>query len=132
MQPGSATTANRVILHLDLVRRPLHPPPARAPCVLPERDGGGRSNGERRLVCEPLRRARAVCVQDAFYAQVEQVRLGVDPAHPLCVQQWNGVIAGAYQPLHHSPRTRLAETPVVAPYLLLPRHTCRRCLRYRR
>ncbi|KAJ8906386.1 hypothetical protein NDN08_002879 [Rhodosorus marinus] len=33
---------------------------------------------------------------DAFYAQVEMVRLGVDEEAPLCVQQWEGVIAVNY------------------------------------
>ena len=30
---------------------------------------------------------------DAFYAQVETKRLGLDPAQPLAVQQWQGIIA---------------------------------------
>eukprot|EP00898_Chlorokybus_atmophyticus_P004587 jgi/Chlat1/5129/Chrsp33S05128 len=33
---------------------------------------------------------------DAFYAQVEQVRLSIDPAEPLAVQQWQGLIAVNY------------------------------------
>ena len=33
---------------------------------------------------------------DAFYAQVEVIRLGRDPSMPLCVQQWGGVIAVNY------------------------------------
>jgi DNA polymerase eta len=33
---------------------------------------------------------------DAFYAQVELVRLGLDPSTPLCVQQWNGILAVNY------------------------------------
>ncbi|KAJ3250916.1 DNA-directed DNA polymerase eta rad30 [Boothiomyces macroporosus] len=33
---------------------------------------------------------------DAFYAQVEQVRLGLDASVPLCVQQWTAVIAVNY------------------------------------
>ncbi|KAJ3318972.1 DNA-directed DNA polymerase eta rad30 [Boothiomyces sp. JEL0866] len=33
---------------------------------------------------------------DAFYAQVEQVRLGLDASVPLCVQQWTAVIAVSY------------------------------------
>lgn len=33
---------------------------------------------------------------DAFYAQVEMVRLGVDRDMPLCVQQWLGIIAVNY------------------------------------
>jgi DNA polymerase eta len=33
---------------------------------------------------------------DAFYAQVESKRLGLPPDTPLCVQQWNGVIAVNY------------------------------------
>ncbi|XJO77982.1 hypothetical protein BDV3_002488 [Batrachochytrium dendrobatidis] len=33
---------------------------------------------------------------DAFYAQVEQVRLGLPPTVPLAVQQWNGMIAINY------------------------------------
>ncbi|KAF2764332.1 sister chromatid cohesion protein Eso1 [Teratosphaeria nubilosa] len=33
---------------------------------------------------------------DAFYAQCETVRLGVDPALPLAVQQWQGLIAINY------------------------------------
>jgi hypothetical protein len=30
---------------------------------------------------------------DAFYAQCETVRLGIDPTKPLAVQQWQGLIA---------------------------------------
>lgn len=30
---------------------------------------------------------------DAFYAQVEQKRLGLDASVPLAVQQWNGACA---------------------------------------
>ena len=33
---------------------------------------------------------------DAFYAQVEQVRLNLDPTIPLCVQQWQLLIAVNY------------------------------------
>jgi DNA polymerase eta len=33
---------------------------------------------------------------DAFYAQCETVRLGIDPAQPLAVQQWQGLIAINY------------------------------------
>jgi DNA polymerase eta len=33
---------------------------------------------------------------DAFYAQCETVRLGLDPAKPLAVQQWQGLIAINY------------------------------------
>ena len=33
---------------------------------------------------------------DAFFAQVEQVRLGLDPSTPVVCQQWNGVIAVNY------------------------------------
>ena len=33
---------------------------------------------------------------DAFYCQVEQVRLGIDPKTPLGVQQWSGLIAINY------------------------------------
>jgi DNA polymerase eta len=33
---------------------------------------------------------------DAFYAQCEAVRLGVDPSKPLAVQQWQGLIAINY------------------------------------
>ncbi|KAH6563122.1 hypothetical protein BASA62_008781 [Batrachochytrium salamandrivorans] len=33
---------------------------------------------------------------DAFYAQVEQVRLGLPASTPLCVQQWHGIIAVNY------------------------------------
>ena len=33
---------------------------------------------------------------DAFYAQVETKRLGLDPAQPLAVQQWQGIIAVNY------------------------------------
>jgi len=33
---------------------------------------------------------------DAFYAQCETVRLGLPPDQPLCVQQWNAVIALNY------------------------------------
>jgi nucleotidyltransferase/DNA polymerase involved in DNA repair len=33
---------------------------------------------------------------DAFYAQVEQTRLGIPVDEPLCVQQWSGLIAVNY------------------------------------
>ncbi|KAH7361174.1 sister chromatid cohesion protein Eso1 [Pyrenochaeta sp. MPI-SDFR-AT-0127] len=33
---------------------------------------------------------------DAFYAQCETVRLGIDPSRPLAVQQWQGLIAINY------------------------------------
>ena len=33
---------------------------------------------------------------DAFYAQVESRRLGIDPTTPLVVQQWRGIIAVNY------------------------------------
>jgi len=33
---------------------------------------------------------------DAFYAQCESVRLGIDPSKPLAVQQWQGLIAINY------------------------------------
>nr|KAJ3419167.1 DNA-directed DNA polymerase eta rad30 [Polyrhizophydium stewartii] len=33
---------------------------------------------------------------DAFYAQVEQIRLGLDASVPLCVQQWDSLIAVNY------------------------------------
>ena len=33
---------------------------------------------------------------DAFYAQCESVRLGIDPTKPLAVQQWQGLIAINY------------------------------------
>nr|POF06883.1 n-acetyltransferase eso1 [Quercus suber] len=33
---------------------------------------------------------------DAFYAQCESVRLGIDPSRPLAVQQWQGLIAINY------------------------------------
>ena len=33
---------------------------------------------------------------DAFYAQVEQVRLEIPLETPLCVQQWNGLVAVNY------------------------------------
>jgi DNA polymerase eta len=33
---------------------------------------------------------------DAFYAQCEMVRLGIDPTKPLAVQQWQGLIAMNY------------------------------------
>jgi DNA polymerase eta len=33
---------------------------------------------------------------DAFYAQCETVRLGIDPSNPLAVQQWQGLIAINY------------------------------------
>jgi hypothetical protein len=32
---------------------------------------------------------------DCFYAQVEQVRLSISN-EPLCVQQWNGILAGIH------------------------------------
>ncbi|KAL2917522.1 N-acetyltransferase eso1 [Polyrhizophydium stewartii] len=34
--------------------------------------------------------------RDAFYAQVEQIRLGLDASVPLCVQQWDSLIAVNY------------------------------------
>ena len=37
---------------------------------------------------------------DAFYAQVETKRLGLDPAQPLAVQQWQGIIAVNYPARH--------------------------------
>lgn len=33
---------------------------------------------------------------DAFYAQCKTVRLGLPPDEPLCVQQWNAVVALNY------------------------------------
>ncbi|KAF2725248.1 DNA/RNA polymerase [Polychaeton citri CBS 116435] len=38
---------------------------------------------------------------DAFYAQCETVRLGLDPSHPLAVQQWQGLIAINYPARAH-------------------------------
>ncbi|KAI0636227.1 hypothetical protein C8Q77DRAFT_629149 [Trametes polyzona] len=44
---------------------------------------------------DPLR-VIALCDSDAFYAACEQVRLGLDPALPLVVQQWDALIAVNY------------------------------------
>lgn len=44
---------------------------------------------------DPLR-AIALCDSDAFYAACEQMRLGVDPAIPLVVRQWDSLIAVNY------------------------------------
>ncbi|KAI9066352.1 DNA/RNA polymerase [Trametes sanguinea] len=44
---------------------------------------------------DPLR-VIALCDSDAFYAACEQVRLGIDPALPLVVQQWDSRIAVNY------------------------------------
>lgn len=38
---------------------------------------------------------------DAFYAQCETVRLGIDPSKPLAVQQWQGLIAINYPARAH-------------------------------
>lgn len=38
----------------------------------------------------------ALCDCNAFYANCEQVRLGLDPAKPLVVLQWNALIAVNY------------------------------------
>lgn len=46
-------------------------------------------------VRDPLR-VIALCDSDAFYAACEQVRLGIDPALPLVVQQWEALIAVNY------------------------------------
>ncbi|OCH84811.1 DNA polymerase eta [Obba rivulosa] len=46
-------------------------------------------------VKDPLR-VVALCDSDAFYAACEQVRLGLDPALPLVVQQWDSLIAVNY------------------------------------
>ncbi|KAI1797430.1 DNA/RNA polymerase [Ganoderma leucocontextum] len=46
-------------------------------------------------VRDPLR-VIALCDSDAFYASCEQVRLGIDPALPLVVQQWEALIAVNY------------------------------------
>ncbi|KAI0775024.1 DNA/RNA polymerase [Trametes elegans] len=46
-------------------------------------------------VRDPLR-VIALCDSDAFYAACEQVRLGLDPALPLVVQQWDSLIAVNY------------------------------------
>ena len=35
----------------------------------------------------------AVYSVDTLVEQVEQVRLGLDDSVPVCVQQWNGIIA---------------------------------------
>mgnify|MGYP000858907637 FL=1 len=38
-----------------------------------------------------------ICVDmDAFYAQIEQVRLGIDPSKPFALRQWNNLIAVNY------------------------------------
>ena len=46
----------------------------------------------------PLRSSRCIIHidLDAFYAQVESKRLGLPPDTPLCVQQWNSLIAVNY------------------------------------
>ncbi len=46
----------------------------------------------------PLRASRCIIHidLDAFYAQVESKRLGLSPDIPLCVQQWNSLIAVNY------------------------------------
>ncbi|TFK49546.1 DNA/RNA polymerase [Heliocybe sulcata] len=44
---------------------------------------------------DPLR-VIALCDSDAFYAACEQIRLGVDPAIPLVVRQWDSLIAVNY------------------------------------
>jgi nucleotidyltransferase/DNA polymerase involved in DNA repair len=46
----------------------------------------------------PLRASRCIIHidLDAFYAQVESKRLGLSPDTPLCVQQWNSLIAVNY------------------------------------
>ncbi|KAH8991346.1 DNA/RNA polymerase [Lactarius hatsudake] len=41
-------------------------------------------------------RVIALCDSDAFYAACEQVRLGIDPSHPLVVRQWDALIAVNY------------------------------------
>ncbi|EIW57746.1 DNA/RNA polymerase [Trametes versicolor FP-101664 SS1] len=46
-------------------------------------------------VRDPLR-VVALCDSDAFYAACEQVRLALDPALPLVVQQWDSLIAVNY------------------------------------
>ncbi len=46
-------------------------------------------------VRDPLR-VIALCDSDAFYAACEQVRLGIDPALPLVVLQWDSLIAVNY------------------------------------
>lgn len=46
-------------------------------------------------VRHPLR-VVALCDCNAFYANCEQVRLGIDPETPLVVQQWNLLIAVNY------------------------------------
>jgi DNA polymerase eta len=46
-------------------------------------------------VRDPLR-VIALCDSDAFYAACEQVRLGIDPARPLVVRQWDALIAVNY------------------------------------
>lgn len=43
----------------------------------------------------PLR-VISLCDLDCFYAQVEGVRLKVDPDEPLAVSQWGGLIAINY------------------------------------
>ncbi|KAI0261515.1 hypothetical protein BC834DRAFT_830065 [Gloeopeniophorella convolvens] len=44
---------------------------------------------------DPLR-VVALCDSDAFYAACEQMRLGIDPALPLVVRQWDALIAVNY------------------------------------
>ncbi|KAI9102840.1 hypothetical protein DFS34DRAFT_412582 [Phlyctochytrium arcticum] len=48
---------------------------------------------------EELKRSRAILHidLDAFYCQVEHVRLGIPLTEPLCVQQWQGLIAVNYE-----------------------------------
>lgn len=58
---------------------------------------------------------------DAFYAQCETVRLGLDPAKPLAVQQWQGLIAINYpaRAFGLSRHVTSAEALKVCPELIL-------------
>ncbi|KAL1606292.1 DNA-directed DNA polymerase eta rad30 [Paraconiothyrium brasiliense] len=58
---------------------------------------------------------------DAFYAQCETVRLGIDPAKPLAVQQWQGLIAINYPARAYglSRHVTSAEALKVCPELIL-------------
>lgn len=38
---------------------------------------------------------------DAAYAAMEMARLGLDPATPLAVQQWQGLVSSSSPPLFH-------------------------------
>jgi len=58
---------------------------------------------------------------DAFYAQVEARRLGLDPGTPIAVQQWDGLIAVNYpaKALGITRHMRVAEAKQKCPALTL-------------